>query len=81
MVSGVFPTQLEHKTHPYDKIEEKLIDIPLKNIKLFLSKFGFLQSGDLQQYVLNGVLFIVAIIVIPLLVKSVGIIISFIEQL
>jgi formate hydrogenlyase subunit 3/multisubunit Na+/H+ antiporter MnhD subunit len=81
MVSGVFPTQLEHKTHPYDRIEEKLIDIPLKNIKLFLSKFGFLQSGDLQQYVLNGVLFITAIIVIPLVVKSVEIIISFIEQL
>src|ERR1035437_3524614 len=66
-VEGIFPSTAHYETRPYDKLEKWLIDSPTTNLKVFLGRFQFVQNGRLQFYILYGILFIVAIISIPLL--------------
>jgi formate hydrogenlyase subunit 3/multisubunit Na+/H+ antiporter MnhD subunit len=80
-VKGIFPTGAYLETRPYDKIEKWLIDYPITNLKLFLSRFQFVQNGRLQFYILYGILFIVSIIIVPLLYDKINMFIEFLKEL
>lgn len=80
-VEGVFPAAAHLETHPYDKLEKWLIDYPTTNFKLFLGRFRFFQNGKLQFYILYGIVFIVAIISIPIIYDQVILFIEFLKQL
>jgi len=78
---GIFPNKAHHETHPYDKIEEWLIDKPLGLIRRFLSRFTFLQNGNVQAYILYGFIFITLIVLIPEIYEKILLLIKFINQL
>jgi hypothetical protein len=68
-IKGIFPHDGRHETHPGDKAEKWLIDIPLKRLRFFFDKFRFLQNGNPQFYILYGVVFITLVIVIPMMIE------------
>lgn len=78
---GIFPNKAHHETHPYDKIEEWLIDKPLGLIRRFLSHFTFLQNGNVQAYILYGFIFITLIVLIPEIYEKILLLIKFLNQL
>ncbi|MBP7508023.1 MAG: hypothetical protein KA807_09385 [Prolixibacteraceae bacterium] len=78
-ITGTFPSEGGHEIHPMDKIEEYLIQQPLRQFRLFLSKFLFLQNGKLQFYVLYGMIFIMVIIGIPFIISAIKIFIKFLS--
>ena len=80
-IYGIFPAKAHYQTHAYDKIEKWLIDNPIRAIKTFLSRFLFLQNGKLQFYILYGIIFIVAVICIPLFYEKINQFIEFLKQL
>ncbi len=80
-IEGVFPVSGWHETHPADKIEAWLIELPLRRLKFFFGKFRFLQNGNIQFYVLYGTLFITLIIVFPVLYAALKKIIYFLNQI
>jgi hydrogenase-4 component B len=80
-VKGIFPSKAKYHTHPYDKLEKWLIDSPLKLDKLFMGRFVFLHNGKLQFYILYGVLFILAVMSIPILVRTLQSFIEFLNHL
>jgi len=80
-VEGIFPTDGWQETHPYDKVEEWLIDLPLRKLKHFIGRFQFLQNGNPQFYVLYGVVFITLVIVIPLVVGAVEAVMEFLGKM
>ena len=80
-VEGIFPTTAHLETRPYDKIEKWFIDYPITNLKLFLGRFGFVQNGKLQFYILYGIMFIVSIISIPILYDTVMQFVEFLKEL
>jgi formate hydrogenlyase subunit 3/multisubunit Na+/H+ antiporter MnhD subunit len=69
-IPEVFPSEKHYETHPYDKMERFLIDRPLKFINRIIEAFLFLQNGHLQRYILYGIIFIAAVICIPLLIDK-----------
>lgn len=81
VIKGVFPKTIYSETHPYDRIELVLIDIPLLYLKGFIGRFKFLQNGNSQFYILYGVLFIFIIITFPLLLNAVIYVIELIKQI
>jgi len=80
-VDGVFPTDAQYETQPYDKLEKWLIDIPVRKFKLFLNQFRIFQNGKLQIYILYGIIFIISIISIPLIYNQIILFIEFLKQL
>lgn len=80
-ITGIFPKDGWHETHPHDKTEELLIDAPLNQVRYFIEKFRFLQNGNPQFYVLYGVVFITLIIALPLLFEAMKSLIQFLNQL
>jgi len=80
-VEGIFPVAAHLETHPYDKLERWLIDYPTTNLKLFLDRFRFFQNGQLQFYILYGIIFIISIISIPLIYEQVMVFIEFLNKL
>ncbi|MBW8326207.1 MAG: hypothetical protein K0M50_15685 [Prolixibacteraceae bacterium] len=80
-VEGIFPSGGSYETHVYDRIEKYLIDNPIAAYKAFLGKFLFLQNGRLQFYILYGIIFIVAVICIPLFYEQIVLFIEFIKQI
>lgn len=68
-INEIVPEPMHSETHVYDKIENALVDIPVRVIKSFLGRFKFLQNGRVQFYVLYGVVFITLCVVISLLVS------------
>ena len=64
-IKGIFPVHGRHETHPHDKAEEWLIDIPLRQLQFFINRFSFLQNGYLQVYIIYGVVFVTMVLVIP----------------
>lgn len=80
-ITEVFPEVAGQETHPYDKAEEWLIDAPLYQIKKFLNRFVFLQNGNLQFYILYGVVFITTILVVPFVFDYIKALIQFLNQL
>jgi len=80
-IKGIFPRDGWRETHPYDIMEEWLIDIPLKQIKYFLGKFRFLQNGMIQMYTLYGIVFIILVLGLPFLYGAIKSLIEFLNQL
>ncbi len=80
-VSEVFPGKKKYETDPYDKIEGTLIDKPLKLISRLMDMFVFLQNGHLQRYILYGIIFITAVICVPLIVDKIITILHFLNNL
>jgi len=80
-VEGIFPAEAHLETHPYDIIEQGLIDYPIRKFKEFLSLFLFFQNGKLQFYILYGILFIISVILLPLIYDGVLLFIESFKQL
>ncbi|MBK6933182.1 MAG: hypothetical protein IPH12_20840 [Saprospirales bacterium] len=80
-VEGIFPVDGWQETHPYDALEEWLIDRPLRKLKHFMGKFQFLQNGNPQFYVLYGIVFITLVILVPLVVDNMYALLDFLNQL
>jgi hypothetical protein len=80
-IHGIFPDHGQHETHPYDKVEAWLIDMPLKFIRHFINRFSFLQNGVLQIYILYGVAFIGLILITPLIYDKIISLIHFLNHL
>ena len=80
-IHGIFPTEGKYHTHPYDEVEKWLIDSPLKLNKSFMGRFLFLNNGKLQFYILYGVLFILAVLSLPVIYQNIYSFIEFLKQL
>jgi hydrogenase-4 component B len=80
-ISEVFPSGKHYETDPYDKIERIFIDKPLKLINKITDKFLFLQNGQLQIYILYGIIFITAVICLPLIIDKILTILHFLNNL
>lgn len=79
--AGLYPDRIEQETHPGDWIEILLIDKPVQLSRKFLRRFGFLQNGNIQAYILYGFIFISAAVLLPLVVSKIGILIEFLNHL
>ncbi len=80
-ISEVFPVEKHYETEPYDKIERIFIDKPLRLINRITDQFLFLQNGHLQRYILYGIIFITAVICVPLIIEKLMSIIHFLNNL
>ncbi|MDE3143205.1 MAG: hypothetical protein KGL19_03560, partial [Bacteroidota bacterium] len=69
------------ETHPYDKAEQWLIDYPLQQLKKFFNRFIFLQNGNLQFYILYGVVFITMVLLVPFVFIYIKALIHFLNQI
>jgi hypothetical protein len=79
--AGLYPDRIEQETHPGDWIETLLIDKPILLSRKFLRRFGFLQNGNIQAYILYGFIFISVAVLLPLIVSKIGILIEFLNHL
>jgi hydrogenase-4 component B len=80
-ISEVFPSEKHYKTDSYDKVELFFIDYPLKFIEKFTSLFLFLQNGRLQRYILYGIIFITAVLTLPLIFDKILTVLHFLNNL
>ena len=80
-ITDVFPKTGGQETHPYDKAEEWFIDYPLHLLKTFFNRFIFLQNGNLQFYILYGIVFIILILAIPFVFEYLKSLINFLNNL
>jgi hydrogenase-4 component B len=80
-ITGVFPKTGGQETNPYDKMEEWFIDYPLQFLKTIFNRFAFLQNGNLQFYILYGIVFILLVLAIPFLFDYINSIIKFLNQI
>jgi hypothetical protein len=80
-ITEVFPLAKKYETHPYDKIERYFVDKPLGLIRTIIGWFTFLQNGRLQIYILYGILFIGAVICIPLFFEKISVFLHFLNHL
>lgn len=77
----VYPDSIRQITHPYDKIESTFIDKPILIFRRFLSRFVFLQNGNIHYYILYGFIFVTVVFVFPILVSRISEIVRFLNQL
>lgn len=80
-ITAIFPTTGGQETHPYDLAEKWLIDYPINRLKIFLNRFVFLQNGNLQFYILYGVVFITLVLAAPLVFNYLVSLINFFKTL
>lgn len=80
-IKGIFPDKVYYESHPYDKVEKWLIDSPIRALKSLMGRFTFLQNGKLQFYIIYGIVFIVSVICIPVIYKTIIEFIDFLKQL
>jgi hydrogenase-4 component B len=80
-ITGVFPVTGGQETLPYDKVEEWFIDYPLNKLKIFLNRFIFLQNGNLQFYILYGIVFISLVLCVPFAFEYIKSLIQFLNHL
>lgn len=80
-IDEVFPSGKRYETNPYDKIERIFIDKPIKLINKITDLFLFLQNGQLQRYILYGIIFIAAVICLPLIMDKILTILHFLNNL
>ena len=69
--SGLYPERVVHTTHPEDRVENGLIDKPLFILRWMLNRFAFLQNGNIQAYILYGLLFIGLALLIPYIAEHI----------
>lgn len=79
--SGLFPKSIYQQTHPEDKVENWFIDKPVFFLRRFLNRFGFLQNGNIQSYILYGFLFVGLAVLLPVLIEKLFVVIKFLNQL
>jgi hydrogenase-4 component B len=65
----VFPPSKSYKTESYDKVERIIIDNPIRLINKLIDRFSFLQNGQLQSYILYGIIFVAAVISVPVVYR------------
>ena len=80
-ITGIFPKNGLQETHPYDKAEQWFIDYPLKQLKNFFNLFTFLQNGNLQFYILYGIVFITLVLGIPIIYEYIKSFVQFLNHL
>jgi len=80
-IKGVFPGKGQQETHPYDKTEEWLIDRPLQLLKGFFNRLTFLQNGNLQFYILYGIVFITLVLGVPFAIEYFKTLFQFLNKL
>jgi NADH:ubiquinone oxidoreductase subunit 5 (subunit L)/multisubunit Na+/H+ antiporter MnhA subunit len=80
-IKDIFPKGGGQETHPYDKAEEWFIDYPLLLLKNVLNRFTFLQNGNLQFYILYGIVFITLALAIPFAFGYIKSLIEFLNKL
>jgi NADH:ubiquinone oxidoreductase subunit 5 (subunit L)/multisubunit Na+/H+ antiporter MnhA subunit len=80
-IDKVFPDEKHYKTDPYDMMERHLIDRPLKLINKIPEMFIFLQNGRLQNYILYGIVFITAVLCLPLVIDKILALVQFLNNL
>jgi hydrogenase-4 component B len=80
-IPEVFPSEKHFETEPYDKIERIFIDSPLKLMNLLTDKFLFLQNGQLQRYILYGIIFITSVICLPVITDKILVLLHFLNNL
>ncbi len=78
---GLYPKQISQETHPGDRIEALLIDKPLLFARRLLSKFVFLQNGNIQAYILYGFIFVSLAVLLPVIIDTLEIFIEFLNHL
>ncbi len=77
----VFPGEKHYSTDSYDMLERVLIDKPLKLIERITDMFMFLHNGHLQRYILYGIVFITAVICLPLIFDKIIAMLRFLNNL
>lgn len=80
-IDEVFPSEKHYETDPYDKIERIFVDKPIILMNKITDLFLFLQNGQLQRYILYGIIFITSVICLPLIVDKVLSILHFLNNL
>jgi hypothetical protein len=80
-IAEVFPSGKHFETESYDKIERIFIDKPIRAISKFTDLFLFLQNGQLQRYILYGIIFITAVLGLPMIIDKVLAILHFLNNL
>lgn len=80
-IEGIFPGKGLQETHPYDKAEKLFIDYPLRLLKNFFNRFTFLQNGNLQFYILYGLVFITLVLIIPFAIEYIKTLLQFLNKL
>jgi hypothetical protein len=68
---GLYPEHINQVTHPHDKVETWFIEKPLLSIRKLLSRFVFLQNGNIQAYILYGLIFIGLAILLPMIIDNI----------
>ncbi len=68
---GLYPVHINQITHPGDNVEKWFIEKPLLLIRKFLNRFVFLQNGNIQAYILYGLIFIGLAILLPLIIDNI----------
>jgi hydrogenase-4 component B len=80
-INETFPSEKHYTSDSYDKIERIIIDKPIGWINKFTDLFLFLQNGQLQRYILYGIIFITAVICVPLIIDKIITILHFLNNL
>jgi hydrogenase-4 component B len=80
-IAEVFPSEKHYETDSYDKIERIFIDKPIRLMSRFADLFLFLQNGQLQRYILYGIIFITAVICFPLIIDKILRVLHFLNHL
>jgi formate hydrogenlyase subunit 3/multisubunit Na+/H+ antiporter MnhD subunit len=58
---GLFPEKADFESHAEDRFEKGIINPIISLIERFLNAFTWIQSGSTQQYILYGLIFLIAI--------------------
>ncbi len=80
-IDEIFPSEKHYETYSYDRIERIFIDKPIAFLNRFTDLFLFLQNGQLQRYILYGIIFITAVICVPLIIGRILTVLHFLNHL
>lgn len=80
-ITEVFPSAKHYETDPYDKAERFFIDKPLNLLNRFTNLFVFLQNGQLQRYILYGIIFITSVLCLPIIIDKILFLFHFLNNL
>ena len=62
----IFPEKRSHFSHYHDFFEQNLIDPIITRLNYSANYFSFIQNGRVQSYVLYGIIFILAMLILTL---------------
>jgi formate hydrogenlyase subunit 3/multisubunit Na+/H+ antiporter MnhD subunit len=76
---GLYPSRIEHSTHILDYIEIWLIDNPIRLLRLTMNQFTFLQNGNIQVYLIYGLVFILIILIYTSINQNIDTLLNFLK--